>query len=127
MKYCPLCRAGYRAGHLTCATCGASLLAKLGSDEDHATPARLLWIGRDPVEFDLVAGALRDGQIPANSEQGIGGPVGSLLNSESKIHVLRGDFVRALQIAEAAIAGRVTGRRTKQICHDCSMGRSASP
>src|SRR5229473_6170005 len=131
MKYCPLCGAGYRAGHLTCATCGATLLASLGSDEEHANLARLLWIGRDPVEFDLVVGALRDAQIPANSEQGLGGLVGSLLNSESKIHVLRGDFVRALQIAGAAIAGRGAGRGTKQICHagsrECSAALAACP
>src|SRR5712692_719500 len=120
MKYCPLCGAGYRAGHLTCATCGATLLASLGSDEEHANLARLLWIGRDPVEFDLVVGALRDAQIPANSEQGLGGLVGSLLNSESKVHVLHEDFVRALEVAEAAIAGRRLGRGATQICHACS-------
>jgi hypothetical protein len=96
------------------------LLASLGSGEDHANPARLLWIGKDPVEFDLVAGALRDARIPANSEQGLGGLVGSLLNSESKIHVLHEDFVRALEIAEAAIAGRRVGRGATQICHTCS-------
>jgi hypothetical protein len=102
------------------------LLASLGSGEIHANPARLLWIGRDPVEFDLVAGALRDAQIPANSQQGLGGLVGSLLNSESKIHVLRGDFVRALQITGAAIASRGAGRGTKQICHACSRECSAA-
>ena len=126
MKYCPLCRAGYRAGHLTCATCGATLVTSPGSYEDEANLARLLWIGRDPVEFDLVVGALRDAQIPANSEQGFGGLIGSLLNSESKVHVLHDDFARALEVAGAAIAGRRMGRGATQICHACSKGCSAA-
>jgi hypothetical protein len=102
------------------------LVTSLGPDDERANLARLLWIGRDPVEFDLVAGALRDAQIPADSEQGLGGLVGSLLNSESKIHVLRDDFVRALEIAGTAIAGRRAGRGTTQICHACSKECSAA-
>lgn len=126
MKYCPLCRAGYRAGHLDCPTCGAALVTSPGSYENEANLARLLWIGRDPVEFDLVAGALRDAHIPANSEQGLGGLIGSLLNSESEIHVLHSDFVHALKIAGDAISGRKVGRSATQICHACSGECSAA-
>lgn len=102
------------------------MVTSLGPDDEVTNLARLLWIGRDPVEFDLVAGALRDAEIPANSEQGLGGLVGSLLNSESKIQVLRDDFVRALEIAGTAIASRRAGRRTTQICHACSKECSAA-
>lgn len=126
MNYCPLCGAGYRPGFLTCATCGAPLVASLDSDEVRANPPRLLWIGRDSVEFDLIVRGLRIAQVPANVEQGLGGLIGSLLHSESKIHVLRGDFERALEIAAEAIAARKVGRSPTQICHACAAECSAS-
>lgn len=126
MKYCPLCRAAYRHGFVTCATCGATLVPSLESDEMRDNPARLLWVGRDFIEFDLVACALRDAQIPANVEQGLGGLLGRVLNSQSKIHVLEADFAPALEIARAAIKARSVGRGASQACHSCSAECSAS-
>jgi hypothetical protein len=126
MNHCPLCRAGYRQGFLTCATCGATLVASLDSGEVRANPPRLLWIGRDSVEFDLIVRALRIAQVPANVEQGLGGLIGSLVHSESKIHVLRGDFDRALEIAAEAITARKVGRSPTQVCHACAAECSAS-
>lgn len=125
MKYCPLCRAGYREGLLACAHCGATLVDSLDADETRANPPCLLCIGRDATEFDLIVRALLDAQIPVHAEQGFGGLIGSLLNSESKIHVLRADFDRALEIAGAAAARRL-GHGPTQICHVCSHECSAS-
>jgi len=125
MKYCPLCRAGYLQGMLTCATCGAMLVSSLGTDEDRANPPRLLYVGRDATEFDLIVRALMEAQIPVHAEQGFGGLIGSLLNSESKIHVLQADFDRALEIAGAAAARRM-GHTATQICHVCSHECSSS-
>jgi hypothetical protein len=126
MKYCPLCRAEYRQDVATCATCNATLVASLDSDVVRANPPRLFWIGRNSVEFDLIVRALREAHVPAHMEQGLGGLIGSLLNSESKIHVLRGDFERALEIAAEAIAPRRVGWGATQICHACAAECSAS-
>ena len=125
MKYCPLCRAGYREGLLSCANCGATLVDSLDADETRANPPCLLCIGRDATEFDLIVRALLDARIPVHAEQGFGGLIGSLLNSESKIHVLRADFDRALEIAGAAATRRL-GHVATQICHVCSHECSAS-
>ena len=125
MRYCPLCRAEYREGLLSCVNCGATLVDSLGADEGRANPPCLLCVGRDATEFDLIVRALLDAQIPVHAEQGFGGLIGSLLNSESKIHVLRADFDRALEIAGAAAARRL-GQGATQICHVCSRECSAS-
>jgi hypothetical protein len=52
--------------------------------------------------------------------------MGSLLHSESKIHVLSGDFDRAVEIAAEAIATRKGGWGATLICHACAADCSAS-
>jgi hypothetical protein len=85
-----------------------------------------LWIGRDSLEFDLVAGALRDANIPALVEEGPTGILQRFLKSESQICVLQNDFEHALEVATAAVAGRGEGHGASQECHQCGANCSAS-
>jgi hypothetical protein len=126
MKYCPLCGAEYRAGHDVCANCAVPLVDSLEADEVRSNPAHLFWIGKDVHEFELVAAALREAGIPANAAEGLGGIVGALLKSESKIYVLQADLERALEAATKAIAIRQRGFGLVQTCHACGSGCSAS-
>jgi hypothetical protein len=126
MKYCPLCGAEYLAGHEICANCTASLVDSLESDEVRDNPARLFWIGNDLQEFNLVAAALREAGIPANAVEGLGGFVGALLKSESKIHMQQANLEWALDVAAKAIANRAGGFGNVQSCHACGTDCSAS-
>ena len=101
-------------------------MASLKDEEVRANPPRLLWIGRDSLEFDLVAAALRDANIPALVEEGPTGILQKFLKSESQICVLQNDFERALEVATAAIAGRGDGHGASQECHQCGADCSAS-
>jgi hypothetical protein len=126
MKYCPLCGAEYVAGHDICANCAASLVDSLDSEEVRGNPAQLFWIGNDLQEFNSVAAALREAGVPTNAVEGLGGLVGVLLKSESKIYVLRADMEAALEVAANAIANRSTGLGNVQSCHACGCDCSAS-
>lgn len=126
MKYCPLCGAEYRRDVGICSTCGATLLDSREAAESRQNPRVLLWIGRDSTEFDLVGDLLRDSWIPAHIEEGLGGLVGRLLKSVSKIHVLQSDFDRALGVASDAIASRSPRLVETQTCHSCSTQCSAA-
>ena len=126
MKICPLCAAEYRQDADICATCGAKLLDSGKAAEFEANPPVLLWIGKDHTEFDLVAGFLRDSEIPAHIEEGLGGLVGSLLKSMSKIHVLQSDLDRALAVAADAIASRTKPYAETQSCFSCRAQCSAA-
>jgi hypothetical protein len=131
MKYCPLCGAEYLAGRDICKNCTASLVDSLDSDEVRGNPARLFWIGRDLQEFNLVAAALLEAGIPANAVEGLGGFVGALLKSESKIYILQADLEAALDVAAKAIAKHPSGIGSVQSCHacgsDCSSSLTACP
>jgi hypothetical protein len=131
VNYCPLCAAEYKEGVSVCSTCGATLVPRLDTEAARANPPRLLWIGTDPAEFDIAAGALRDVGIPALVEESAAGILGRFLNSESQICVLQADFERALSVAADAITRQSTGRRTKQTCHacnaQCSVGLTHCP
>ncbi len=124
LNYCILCRAEYREGVTVCATCHASLVRSLESQEALSNPARLLWIGRDSNEFEIVAGALRDAEIPAFVEEKPGGMFGVLVRSGSRIHVLSQDFDRALTVAGNVIEYRGRAYNAVQTCHSC--GRECS-
>ena len=126
MKYCPLCAAEYRQESEICSTCRARLVASLNSEEVRANPPRLLWIGRDAVEFDLVAGALHDAYVPELVEEGPTGLLQMFLKSESQICVLQNDFDRAVQIASQTIGARSDLRGASQKCHHCGSACSAS-
>jgi len=126
MKYCPLCGAESRPGHDACANCAAPLVNSLESLEVRSNPARLFWIGKDDQEFDSVAAALRGAWIPVNAIEGLGGFVGTLLKSESKIYVLEADLDRALAVATSAIASRRSSFGRIQSCHACGADCSAS-
>jgi hypothetical protein len=126
LKYCPLCAAEYRQQVENCSSCGAALVASLQAEEVRANPPRLLWIGGDTVEFDLVAGALRDAGIPELVEESPTRIFQKLLNSESQICVLQNDFDRAVQIASQSIAARPDLRGAVQKCHHCGTDCSAS-
>jgi predicted amidophosphoribosyltransferase len=126
MKYCPLCGAEYREGAARCANCAVPLVGSLSAAEVRSNPARLLWIGRDEQEFASIVGAFRETGIAANAAQGVGGILGALLNSESKIYVLQGDLDRALDAARNAIAARAPVSGESQTCPDCSGDCSAS-
>jgi hypothetical protein len=98
----------------------------LDAPETLGNPAHLFWIGRDAQEFDLVAAVLRQEEIPANPVEGLGGIVGALLKSESKIYVLQADLNRALYAAATAIANRRGGFGLTQSCHACGTDCPAS-
>jgi hypothetical protein len=125
LKYCVLCRAEYRDGIAICASCRAPLVRSLDSQEALANPSRLLWIGNDADEFEVVACAIRDAEIPALVEERPAGMLGGLVRSGSQIHVLSVDFDQALSAAASAIQseGRVYSR--KQACHSCALQCSA--
>jgi hypothetical protein len=124
VKYCVLCRAEYRGEIETCATCHARLVHSLNSDEALANPSRLLWKGRGKREFEIVACAIRDGEIPAFVEERPAG-IGGLARSESQIHILSRDFDRALTTATDAIQSAGSMFNPKQTCHACAQQCSA--
>jgi hypothetical protein len=126
MKYCPLCAAEYREGRDRCASCGAGLVASLDAEEVRKNPPRLLWIGGNPAEFDAVAGALREVDIPALVEEAPTWILQRFLKSESQICVLQTDFRRALETAAKAIAERTGGHGSTQKCHQCASECSAA-
>lgn len=126
MKYCPLCGAEYLAGHDICANCTASLVDSLHSDEVRGNSAQLFWIGNDLQEFSSVAAALREAGIPTNAAEGLGGFVGALLKSESKIYILQADLEAALDVAANAVANRPNNLGSVQTCHACGSDFSAS-
>jgi len=119
VEYCVLCRAEYRDGIAICATCRAPLVHSLDSKEALANPSRLLWKGKDESEFEIVAGVLRDREIPAFVEERPSGIAG-LAHPESQIHVLSQDFDRALAITADAIRfiGRI--KNPMQTCYSCA-------
>lgn len=126
MKYCPLCAAEYREGCDRCASCGAGLVASLDAEEVRKNPPRLLWIGGSTAEFDAVAGALREADIPALVEEGPTRILQRFLKSESQICVLQKDFQQALETAVKAINERTRGRGSTQKCHQCEEECSAA-
>jgi hypothetical protein len=126
MKYCPLCSAEFRVRHDVCANCAASLVDSLDAAEVLDNPARLIWIGKDQQEFNSVAAALREADIPANAVEGLSGIVGALLKSDSKIYVLQADLERALGVAASAIANLRSRFGSIQTCHACGADCSAS-
>ena len=120
MEYCLLCRAEYRVGVGICPTCHAALAPSLHSKEALSNPSRLLWKGRDKDEFELVAGALRDREVPGLVEERPAGIAG-LGRPQSQIHVLSMDFNRALAIADDAIRSAGLMDDSLQTCHSCSQ------
>jgi hypothetical protein len=120
VKYCVLCRAEYMDGIAICASCRAPLVRSLDSQEALANPSRLLWIGNETDEFEVVACAIRDAELPALVEERPAGMLGGLVRSGSQIHVLSADFDQALSAAASAIqlGGRVYSH--KQACHSCA-------
>jgi hypothetical protein len=125
VKYCILCRAEYRDAVAICVTCQAPLVRSLDSKEAHANPARLLWTGKDPDEFEVVDRALRDAEIPAFVEERLAGLLGGLVRSGSHIHVLSEDFDRALSAAASAIQSDGRVYNPQQACYSCARQCSA--
>ena len=126
MKYCPLCAAEYRDEFDRCKGCEASLVASLDAEEVRANSPRLLWKGRDQVEFDVVSAALFDVGIPARIERALGGLVGSITHRESTIHLLAADFDRGLEIAATSITNQGTFASGTQVCYNCAASCSSS-
>lgn len=126
MKYCPLCAGEYREGPDRCATCGAALVLSLSEEVVRANPPRLLWIGGSAAEFDAVAGALREANIPALVEEGPSRIFQKFLKSESQICVLQNDFPRALETAANTISSLAGGRSTLQKCFQCGVECSSA-
>lgn len=126
MNYCPLCRAEFRPEVVTCATCGAMLVPSLEAGSVKENPPRLLWIGKDAAEFDLVAGLLREAGIPAHAEEAATGLLGSFLKEQSQIHVLDSDLERALAVASEAITTQASRRARLQACYQCGAQSSVA-
>lgn len=124
MKYCVLCRAEYRDSIAICATCHAPLVRSLDSEEALTNPSHLLWKGKAESEFEVVARALRDREIPAFIEERPAG-IGGLTRSDSQIHVLSQDFNRALTGAADAIQSAGRTNNPMQTCHACARHCSA--
>lgn len=126
MNYCPLCAAEYRESAPRCSSCGAALVRSLDDENVRSNPPRLLWIGGSRAEFDAVAGALREAEIPALVEEGPPRILQRLLKSESQICVLQNDLPRALQTAVRAISVLSDGGVVLQKCHQCATECSAA-
>lgn len=126
MTHCPLCGGEYRRDVNVCPTCDANLVDSPAESTDKDNSAVLLWISKDLVEFDWVAAALRDAQIPVHAERGLGGLVGTLLNSLSKIYVLQSDFGRALDVAAHASDEQTRTKKDTQGCYACGAECSAA-
>jgi hypothetical protein len=126
MKYCPLCAAEYREGIERCATCGAALVPSLSADEVRANPPRLLWIGGTVAEFDAVAAALREANIPALVEEAPSKILQKFFKAESQICVLQSDFQRGLETAAKAISAFADDLRETQKCYQCGAETSAA-
>ena len=124
MKYCVLCRAEYRDDIAICTTCHARLVRSLDLEEAPGNSSRLLWRGKDKGEFEVVVGALRDGEVPALIEERPAG-IGGLARSESQIHVLSQDFNRALTTAAEAIPSASRVYKPSQTCYGCAQQCSA--
>ncbi len=125
MKYCILCRAEYRENATICPSCHALLVRSLYSNEAFVNPSRLLWTGKDADEFERVACALRDAEIPVHVDERPGGILGGLMRSDSQIHVLSQDFDRALSVAAGAIQASSRAYNPTQECHSCGRRSSA--
>lgn len=126
MNYCPLCAAEYRESAPRCSSCGAALVSSLDDENVRSNPPRLLWIGGNGVEFDAVAGALREADIPALVEEGPARILQRLLKSESQICVLQNDLPRALDTAVGAISILSDRGAVLQKCHQCATACSAA-
>jgi hypothetical protein len=126
MKYCPLCTAEYRDESDRCTGCEAMLVASLDAEEVRANPPRLLWTGRDSVEFDVVDAALFDAGIPARRKRALGGLVGSITHRESTIHLLAADLDRGLKVAATSIMNQATFASSAENCYNCSATCSPS-
>jgi hypothetical protein len=124
VKYCVLCRAEYRESVAICATCRTALVHSLNSEEALANPSRLLWKGKDEREFEFVASAIRDAEIPAFVEERPAG-IGGFARSESQIHVLSRGFHRALAAAAEAIQSADQVHSPTQTCYACTRQCSA--
>ena len=124
MQYCPLCGDEYREGVRSCAQCSAVLVPSIDAGRP-SNSARLLWSGRDLAEFDVVVAALQQAQIPARKQRALGGLVGSLMRSASRIHVLSTDLSRAAETVSRSLAARPARPDQQQICYRCS--RACSP
>ncbi|MGB7282268.1 MAG: hypothetical protein WBE13_08415 [Candidatus Acidiferrum sp.] len=72
-----------------------------------------------------MAAALRESGIPANAQSGVGGLVGALLKSESKIFVLQSDLERAADVAGGSIRMLPPDSVNLQTCHTCARECSA--
>lgn len=126
MNYCPLCAAEYRESAPRCSSCGAALVSSLDDENVRSNPPRLLWIGGSGAEFDAVAGALREADIPALVEEGPARILQRLLKSESQICVLQNDLPKALETAVRAISLLSDGGAILQKCHQCATECSAA-
>jgi hypothetical protein len=100
-------------------------VSSLRAEDVRTNPPRLLWIGGSSAEFDAVAGALREANVPALVEEGPPRILQRFLKSESQICVLQSDLQRALETAAAAIAALPESRRV-QHCYQCNSPCSAA-
>ncbi|HEY2462083.1 MAG TPA: hypothetical protein VGI16_14830 [Candidatus Acidoferrum sp.] len=120
MKYCPLCGGEFQDAVECCAKCRAVLV---GASDGIANSPKLLWVGKDLREFELVIAALFDAEVPYRAKEAAPGIYGMVSGAESSVHVLAEDFAKALLIADAAIRGRQGSSRA---CHQCGVASSAS-
>src|SRR5437879_2920908 len=123
--FCPLCYSEYRPQFSRCKSCGTDLVNSLRDATVVANARRLLWIGKDHEEFDLLVAALREAQIPMFAEEGGTGLLGPLLRPNSKIYVLESEMRQGLTAASIAIRNRKIGFGAAQTCSFCFAACSA--
>jgi len=82
-------------------------------------------MGRDQSEFEIVAEALRDADLPRLVEEKPRLALFSFLKPDSQIHVLSRDFDNALSTAANAIQACGLIDAVKQTCHSCGAQCSA--
>jgi hypothetical protein len=100
MRYCPICKAGYRAEFRQCSDCLANLVDSPEAAE--AVKAVLLWEGLRVSKFDAIVAVLRHANIPNRAKSAADPDTGYRFNPFARklkmswqVFVLETDYAKA--------------------------------
>jgi hypothetical protein len=106
MRYCPICKAKYRAEFRQCSDCLADLVDSLEVAE--TVKAVLLWEGLGLSKFVAIVAALRDANIPNRAKSAADphtaysfNPFARKLNMSWQVFVLETDYDKARNAAHS--------------------------
>ena len=108
MRYCPICKAGYRPEFRQCSDCLADLVDSLEVAE--AVKAVLLWEGQGLSKFRSIVSALRGANIPnraksaADPDRGYSfNPFARKLKMSWQVFVLESDYEKAMNAVQTCL------------------------